>query len=239
MRYIVLDTETTGLCPMDGDKLVELSAVEICDREIGRRFHKLINPKCPIPDAVAQLHGITDEKVSDAPSFAGVGRAFLDFIEGGTLVMHNAPFDLRFIVHELALAQLPAIDDMPIIDSLILAGDRFPGQRNSLDSLCDRLGIDRSGRESSDGLPDATLLADVFLAMTKNMSDIKPVQTVRDCCANNSEDESGSLQSDDGCMDNNSCPQSIQALVVEAYHDLECLYEGKTPQGIPYGFADL
>jgi len=239
MRYIILDTKTTGLSPSNGDRIVELSAVEVCDREMGRTFHTFINPGSPIPDAVVRIHGITDAQVSDAPAFAEIASGFLDFIEGGTLVIHNAPFDLRFIVNELALAQLPAIDDMPVIDSLTMARKQFPGQRNSIESLCGRLGIDCKGRESSDGLQDAALLADVFLAMTKSMPDIKPVQTVQDCCADNSEDESGSLQSDGGCMGNNSCPQSIQALVVEAYHDLECLYEGKTPQGIPSGFTDL
>ncbi len=239
MRYVIINTETTGLNAMQGDRMVELSAVEICNRQIGRTFHTYINPGFPIPDASVRIHDISDADVHDAPAFAEIAPEFLAFIEGGTLVIHNAPFDLRFIVHELALAHLPAIDDMSVIDSLILARDSFPNQRNSLDSLCARLGIDRSGRESNAGLLAAELLADVFLAMTKGDSEITPVQTVRDCCSDHFEDESGSLQSDGGGMDNNPDTQSVQALIVEAYHDLECLYEGKTPQGIPSCFTDL
>ena len=239
MRYVILNTETTGLNPMQGDRMVELSAVEICNWQIGRSFHTYINPGIPIPDASVRIHGISNADVHDAPAFAEIAPEFLAFIEDGTLVIHNTPFDLRFIVNELALANLPAIDDMSVIDSLIMARDRFPGQRNSLDLLCDRLGVDRSGRESKAGLLAAELLAEVFLEMTKGTSKIKPVQTVRGCCSGNSEDESGSLQSDGGCMGNNPDPQSVQALIVEAYHDLECLYEGKTPQGIPSGFTDL
>jgi len=179
MRYIILDTETTGLSPSNGDRIVELSAVEVCDREIGRTFHTFINPGCPIPDAVVRIHGITDAQVSDAPAFAEIADEFLDFIEGGTLVIHNAPFDLRFIVNELALAQLPAIDDMPVIDSLTMARKQFPGQRNSIESLCDRLGIDCKGRESNAGVAATKRLAEIFLVMTKNTSGIEPVQTVR------------------------------------------------------------
>lgn len=239
MRYITLNTETTGLNPMQGDRMVELSAVEICNRQIGRSFHTYINPGFPIPEGVSRMHGITNDMVSHAPAFAEIAPEFLAFIEGGILVIHNAPFDLRFIVHELALAHLPAIDDMPVIDSLILARGCFPDQRNSLDLLCNRRGIDRGGRESNASLLEAELLAEVFLEMTKGTSKIKPVQTVRDCCSGNFEDESGSLQADGGGMGSNPDPQSVQALIVEAYHDLECLYEGKTPQGIPSGFADL
>jgi len=238
MRYIILDTETTGLYPLDGDRLVAISAVEVCNREIGQTFHTLINPRCLIPDAVAQLHGITGDKVRDAPCFAEIGREFLDFIEGGTLVIHNAPFDLRFIVNELALAHFSAIDDMPVIDTLILARKRFSEQRFSLDSLCERLDIDHSGG-SSNGLLVAKLLVKVFLEMTKGESKIEAVQTIRDCCSDNSEDESGGLQSDCVCMDNNPDLQSVQTLIAEAYHDLECVYEKNTPQGIPSGFRDL
>jgi len=169
MRYIILNTETTGLSPSNGNRIVELSAVEVCDREIGRTFHTFINPECPISDEVVQTQGITDEAVSDAPAFAEIASEFLDFIAGGTLVIHYAPFVLGFIVSELALAQLPAIDDMPVIDSLIMARKRFPEQRVSLEPLCERFGID-SGRESNDGLLEAKLLAKVFVAMTKDDS---------------------------------------------------------------------
>jgi len=239
MRYVILNTETTGLNPMQGDRLVALSAVKICKRHIGRTFHRYINPGLSIPDASVRIHGISDADVHDAPAFDGVGREFLDFIEGGTLVAHNAAFDLGFIVNELAEADLPAIGDMPVIDSLTIARERFPQERNSLEVLCERLGIERNGRTSTHGLLDAELLAEVFLEMTKGTFKIKPVQTVRDCCSDHSEDESESLQPDGGGMDNNPDPQSVQALIVEAYHDLECLYEGKTPQGIPSGFTDL
>jgi len=167
MRLVVLDTETTGMSPLNGDFMVEIGAVEIHQRTItGRTFHHYLNPGRDIPDEVVRIHGISNEKVKDAPRFADVAREFLAFIEGATLVIHNAAFDLAFIMNELRLNDMPGIDDVPVIDTLAYARKRHPHQRNSLDALCDRYGIDRAQRTLHGALLDSELLAEVYLAMT-------------------------------------------------------------------------
>ncbi len=168
MELIVLDTETTGLSPLQGDRMVEIGAIRVSHREIRRDcvFHHYINPGRPIPEEVVRIHGIDDARVKDAPRFADIAEAFLDFIEGATLVIHNASFDLGFLMHELRLEGFPDIRNAPVIDSLAFAREKHPGQRNSLDALCDRYGIDRSRRERHGALLDAELLAEVYLAMT-------------------------------------------------------------------------
>jgi len=168
MRLIMLDTETTGLSPQGGDRMVEIGAIEVSQRCIQpeRKFHQYINPSRPIPDVVVRIHGIDDAKVKNEPSFAEIAPEFLKFIEGATLVIHNAPFDLAFIMHELAEAGLPNIGDLPVIDTLLMARKRFPHQRNTLDALCDRHGIERGHRTLHGALLDAELLAEMYLAMT-------------------------------------------------------------------------
>ncbi len=168
MRLIVLDTETTGLSPLSGDRMVEIGAIEICQRTIrqDRVFHHYLNPGRDIPEEVVRIHGISNDKVRDAPAFVDVAGDFLDFIRGATLVIHNAAFDLSFIMHELRLHGLPAIDDVPVIDTLAYARKKHPHQRNSLDALCDRYGIERGHRQLHGALLDSELLAEVYLAMT-------------------------------------------------------------------------
>ena len=168
MRLIMLDTETTGLSPQNGDRMVEIGAIEVSQRCIQpeRKFHRYINPGRPIPDVVVRIHGIDDEKVKNEPTFDKIAEDFLAFIEGATLVIHNAPFDLAFIMHELAAAKQPNIGDFQVIDTLLMARKRFPHQRNTLDALCDRFGIDRGHRTLHGALLDAELLAEVYLAMT-------------------------------------------------------------------------
>lgn len=168
MRLIMLDTETTGLSPQSGDRMVEIGAIEVSQRCIlpERKFHQYINPGRSIPSVVVRIHGIDDAKVKNEPSFAEVAPEFLKFIEGATLVIHNAPFDLAFIMHELAEAGLPNIGNFPIIDTLLMARKRFPHQRNTLDALCDRHGIERGHRTLHGALLDAELLAEMYLAMT-------------------------------------------------------------------------
>lgn len=168
MRLIVLDTETTGLSPFNGDRMVEIGAVEVRRRAIqpDRVFHHYINPGRSIPDEVVRIHGISDADVKDAPRFADIARDFLEFIKGGTLVIHNAAFDLGFIMHELHQANMPAIDDVPVIDTLQLARQYHPQQRNNLDALCDRYQVDRSQRTRHGALLDSELLAEVYLGMT-------------------------------------------------------------------------
>ena len=168
MRLIMLDTETTGLSPHNGDRMVEIGAVEVCHRDMHqtKTFHKYINPGRNIPAEVVRIHGIDDERVKDEPHFADIAQDFLDFIEGGTLVIHNAPFDLGFIMNELADCGMPNIYDVPVIDTLALAKKQFPRQRNNLDALCDRLNVERGHRELHGALLDSELLAEVYLAMT-------------------------------------------------------------------------
>jgi len=168
MRLIMLDTETTGLSPQGGDRMVEIGAIEVSQRciQTEQKFHQYINPGRSIPDVVVRIHGINDDKVKNEPSFAEIAPEFLKFIEGATLVIHNAPFDLAFIMHELAEAGLPNIGDFQVIDTLLMARKRFPHQRNTLDALCDRHGIERGHRTLHGALLDAELLAEMYLAMT-------------------------------------------------------------------------
>ncbi len=168
MRLIMLDTETTGLSPQTGDRMVEIGAVEVCQRAIQEdtKFHRLIHPQRPIPETVVRIHGIDDAKVRDKPTFPEIADEFLAFIEGAILVIHNAPFDLGFLMHELSLAGISNIGNIPVIDSLAVARKRHPHQRNSLNALCDRYGVDRGHRVLHGALLDAELLAEMYLAMT-------------------------------------------------------------------------
>jgi len=167
MRYVILDTETTGLSPQQGDKMVEIGAIAVHNREVRKEvFHRYINPLCDIPQVVVRIHGISNEKVKDEAPFADIADEFLDFIAGSTLVIHNAAFDLNFLMHELLAAGKADIGDMPVIDTLDMARKRFSGQKNNLDALCDRFDIVRDHRELHGALLDSELLAEVYLAMT-------------------------------------------------------------------------
>jgi DNA polymerase III subunit epsilon len=171
MRLIILDTETTGFSPARGDRMVEIGAIEMKDRKVlfGEKhvFHHYLNPGRDIPDQLTRIHGVDNAKVKGKPSFGDIAQAFLDFIDGATLVIHNASFDLRFIMNELRLNGLPAIDDVPVIDTLALARKMHPDhQKNSLDALCDRYGIERGHRALHGALLDSELLAEVYIAMT-------------------------------------------------------------------------
>jgi len=168
MQLIMLDTETTGLSPLSGDRIVEIGAVRVSQRRIDRKqvFHHYLNPDRHIPEEVVRIHGISDKDVKDAPRFADIGEAFLEFIRDATLVIHNAAFDLGFLMHELRLAGLPGITDVPVIDSLQVARKRHPQQRNNLDALCDRYNVERGHRTLHGALLDAELLAEMYLAMT-------------------------------------------------------------------------
>ena len=168
MRLIMLDTETTGLSPANGDKMVEIGAIEVSNRDMSqtRTFHQYLNPERNIPNEVVRIHGIDNARVKDEPIFKDIAQDFLDFIEGGTLVIHNAPFDLGFIMAELESIGLPNIHDIPVIDTLVMAKKQFPRQRNNLDALCDRFEIERGHRELHGALLDSELLGEVYLAMT-------------------------------------------------------------------------
>ena len=170
MRQIVLDTETTGLEVRQGHRLVEIACVEMVERRLtGRHYQTYLNPDRAIDEGARQVTGIEDEFLLDKPRFADVADEFLAFIAGAELIIHNAAFDIGFLDAELARlgAERGSIGDRcSVLDTLAMARERYPGQRNSLDALCKRLGVDNSRRDLHGGLIDAQLLADVYLAMT-------------------------------------------------------------------------
>lgn len=169
-RIVVLDTETTGLNPHDGHRIIEIGCVELVKRRItGNRFHTYINPDREIDQGAIEVHGITSQFLKDKPRFHDILDDFIAFIEGAELVIHNAPFDVGFINHELSLLdEKPRVleDISTIFDTLTFARKKHPGQRNSLDALCKRYAIDNSHRELHGALLDAEILADVYLLMT-------------------------------------------------------------------------
>lgn len=170
MRQVVLDTETTGLEVRQGHRLIEIACVEMIERRpTGRNWQSYLNPDRAIDEGARQVTGIEDEFLLDKPRFAEVVDEFLAFIEGAELVIHNAKFDVGFLDAELAMvgAQYGRIGDRcSVLDTLAMARERYPGQRNSLDALCRRLGVDNTHRDLHGGLIDAQLLAEVYLTMT-------------------------------------------------------------------------
>ena len=176
MRQIVLDTETTGLSWDKGNRVVEIGCVELVERRpTGRTFHRYLNPECQFEAGAQEVTGLTLEFLADKPKFAEVVDEFLAFIDGAELVIHNAAFDLGFLDSELARCgpHLGRVRDRcGVEDSLELARQRFPGQRNSLDALCRRLGVDNAHRQLHGALLDAQLLAEVYLALTSGQGEI-------------------------------------------------------------------
>ncbi len=176
MRQVVLDTETTGLDPSQGHRVIEIGCVEIENRRLtGRHFHCYLNPDRDIDEGAVQVHGITAEFLADKPRFNQVLEDFLQFVSGAELIIHNAPFDLSFLDSELALAGSPhrSLQDLcPVTDTLLMARKKHPGQRNSLDALCKRYEVDNSQRELHGALLDAEILADVYLAMTGGQANL-------------------------------------------------------------------
>ncbi|MBN8923311.1 MAG: DNA polymerase III subunit epsilon [Rhodanobacter sp. 68-29] len=170
MRQVVLDTETTGLEVRQGHRLVEIACVEMVGRRLtGRHWQTYLNPERAMDEGASQVTGIRDEDLVGQPLFADKVDEFLAFVDGAELVIHNASFDVGFIDAELArlgAAQGRLTDRCSVLDTLAMARERYPGQRNSLDALCKRLGVDNSRRDLHGGLIDAQLLADVYLAMT-------------------------------------------------------------------------
>lgn len=178
MRQVVLDTETTGLEVEQGHRVLEIGCVELIDRKLtGRHFHHYINPHREIDDGALEVHGITQEFLKDKPVFADIFESFLDFVEGAELIIHNAAFDVAFLNHELALVEEVAgeragenpgviADYCSLVDSLKLARTKHPGQKNNLNALCKRYGVDNSQRDLHGALLDAEILADVYLLLT-------------------------------------------------------------------------
>jgi DNA polymerase-3 subunit epsilon len=171
MRQIILDTETTGIDPKQGHRIIEIGCVELVDRKHTHQYyHQYIQPEREVDAEAMAVHGITNEFLLDKPKFAEIVEAFMQFVQGAELIIHNAPFDVGFINHELSLLnnnRWGKIEDhCKITDSLKMARQTYPGQRNSLDALCKRLGVDNSGRTLHGALLDSEILADVYLMMT-------------------------------------------------------------------------
>lgn len=177
MRQIVLDTETTGLDPHDGHRLIEIGCVELKDRRpTGNNFHRYLQPDREIDAAAVEVHGIDNALLADKPRFAEIAPAFLDYVAGAELIIHNAAFDIGFIDDELKRwrPEGQGIREIcEVTDTLALARRLHPGQRNSLDALCKRYGVDNSHRERHGALLDAEILADVYLAMTGGQASLQ------------------------------------------------------------------
>ncbi|MDD1614573.1 MAG: DNA polymerase III subunit epsilon, partial [Methylococcaceae bacterium] len=175
-RIVVLDTETTGLNPQEGHRIIEIGCVELVKRRLtGKRFHVYINPDRIIDEGAIAVHGITNQFLDDKPHFEQIAEDFIEFIRGAELVIHNAPFDVGFINHEFSRLNNKAgtvTDYSDVFDTLAYARKKHPGQRNSLDALCKRYGIDNSHRDLHGALLDAEILADVFLFMTGGQSSL-------------------------------------------------------------------
>jgi DNA polymerase-3 subunit epsilon len=177
MRQIILDTETTGMDHREGHRIIEIGCVEMIERRLtGRNFHVYINPERAVDAGALEVHGITDEFLSDKPKFGAVARDFVDFVRDSEIIIHNAPFDVGFLNAELARMEgelnleLEAIAG--VLDTLVLARELHPGQRVSLDALCKRYDVDHSNRDLHGALLDAELLAEVYLAMTGGQVDL-------------------------------------------------------------------
>jgi DNA polymerase-3 subunit epsilon len=170
VRLIVLDTETTGLEVSQGHRIIEIGCVELVNRKLtGNHYHQYINPHREIDQGAIEVHGITTDFLADKPSFEDIAEAFIEFVQGAELVIHNAPFDIGFLNGELQRLSGTdtRLDDLcSVTDTLVMARSKHPGQRNSLDALCQRYTVDNSQRDLHGALLDAEILADVYLAMT-------------------------------------------------------------------------
>lgn len=175
MRYVVLDTETTGLEVRQGHRIIEIGCVEVAGRQVtDHHFHEYVNPERAVDEGAFQVHGISDEMLADKPVFGVISERFLHFIKGSTLIIHNASFDIGFLDAELDRLGLGKISEYVdgVIDSLMMAREMFPGKRNNLDALCDRLGVNNAHRQFHGALLDSQILAEVYLAMTRGQDSL-------------------------------------------------------------------
>ncbi len=176
MRQIVLDTETTGLEPKEGHRIIEVGCVEMVDRQLtGNNFHQYLQPDREIDAEAIAVHGIDNEFLADKPRFADIAEDLVAYLEGAELIIHNAPFDIGFLDHELkkAGAKFKTMNEYcTVVDTLVMARDLFPGQRNSLDALCKRYFINNAHRTLHGALLDSEILSDVYLAMTGGQVDL-------------------------------------------------------------------
>ena len=170
MRQIVLDTETTGLSPEAGDRIIEIGCVELLHRKLtGKNFHCYLNPDRDIHEDAMKVHGISTEFLADKPRFENIVEEFLAYVQGAEIIIHNAPFDVGFLNAELERAGKPVFKEhvSGVLDTLAMAKELYPGKRNSLDALCERLGVSNAARTLHGGLLDAELLADVYINLTR------------------------------------------------------------------------
>jgi DNA polymerase-3 subunit epsilon len=177
VRQVVLDTETTGLEPSQGHRIIEICCVELVDRKLtGRHYHQYINPQREVDAGAMEVHGITNEYLADKPLFEQIFQEFLEFVDGAELVIHNAPVDIGFIDHEFRLLEGKGpgkvADYCTVVDTLVMARQKHPGQRNSLDALCSRYEVDNSARDLHGALLDSEILADVYLFMTGGQTNL-------------------------------------------------------------------
>lgn len=175
MRQIILDTETTGLSPRNGNRILEIGCVEVLNRQLsGKNLHFYINPERDSEEGALAVHGLTTEFLADKPTFKQIAAEFLDYVRGAQIIIHNAPFDVGFLDAELALLGLPPFKEhvTDVVDSLQMAKELHPGRRNSLDALCDRYGISNAHRVLHGALLDAELLAEVYLSMTRGQNSL-------------------------------------------------------------------
>ena len=173
MRQIVLDTETTGLSAENGDRIIEIGCVEVLGRKItGKHFHHYLNPQRDSHEDALKVHGISNEFLRDKPEFEVIASDFLSFISGAEIIIHNASFDIGFLNKELERLNLGRLTDhvAGVTDTLSMAKEMFPGKRNSLDALCDRLGVNNAARTLHGALLDAELLADVYICLTRGQN---------------------------------------------------------------------
>lgn len=174
MRQVVLDTETTGINPLSGHRIIEIGCVELVDRKLtGKHYHVYINPRRVVEEEAIGVHGITNEFLEDKPIFESVAQEFYEFIKGSELVIHNAEFDVGFINHEFSLMGgliKPVEEYCGVLDTLAMARKKHPGQKNNLNALCSRYGIDTSHRTLHGALLDAEILADVYLLLSGGQS---------------------------------------------------------------------
>ncbi|MFT6300641.1 MAG: DNA polymerase-3 subunit epsilon, partial [Saprospiraceae bacterium] len=175
-RQVVLDTETTGLEPSENHRIIEIGCVELIDRQLtGRHYHQYINPERDIDQGAVDVHGITTDFLADKPVFSSISKEFIEFITGAQLIIHNAPFDIGFIDHEMGKLKektASVVEVCSVIDTLVMARERHPGQRNNLNALCKRYFVDNSKRDLHGALLDAEILADVYLLMTGGQVDL-------------------------------------------------------------------
>ena len=170
MRQIILDTETTGLDPAHGHRIIEVGCVEMVNRRFtGNNFHHYLNPERDSDEAALEVHGLTREFLADKPKFAEIGHELAEYVRDAEIIIHNAPFDLAFLDAELARLKLPKFRQhvASVTDSLVMAKEAHPGKRNNLNALCERYGISNAHRTLHGALLDSTLLAEVYLAMTR------------------------------------------------------------------------